>query len=144
MDSSKPTWVSHEPSSPVNEMELSADPAAIQGLSVIPGATDRREIMPFWQAVLGYERRPDSPDEDLGHRQGPVPPCDLSNRPGDPEGWGLPGVRSNVVGMGPGEKGHRQRLDHNAYDQGQPGHCRARGAEDHPEIGHQAESGQAR
>jgi 4a-hydroxytetrahydrobiopterin dehydratase len=47
------------------EMDLSADPAAIQSLSVIPGATDRREIMPFWQAVLGYDPRPDSPDEDL-------------------------------------------------------------------------------
>jgi 4a-hydroxytetrahydrobiopterin dehydratase len=23
------------------------------------------EVMPFWQAVLGYERRPDTPDEDL-------------------------------------------------------------------------------
>ena len=38
---------------------------AIQSLSIIPGATDRRGIMPFWEAVLGYDRRPDSPDEDL-------------------------------------------------------------------------------
>lgn len=44
---------------------LTADPAAIQSLSIIPGATDRREIMPFWQGVLGYDPRPDSPDEDL-------------------------------------------------------------------------------
>jgi 4a-hydroxytetrahydrobiopterin dehydratase len=44
---------------------LVADPAAIQSLLVIPGATDRAAIMPFWRAVLGYEPRIDSPDEDL-------------------------------------------------------------------------------
>ncbi len=43
----------------------STDPAAIQSLLIIPGATDRPGIMPFWQAVLAYDRRPDSPDEDL-------------------------------------------------------------------------------
>ena len=47
------------------EMGLTADAAAIQSLSIIPGATDRRGIMPFWQAVLAYDPRPDSPDEDL-------------------------------------------------------------------------------
>lgn len=47
------------------EMGLTADPSAIQGLSIIPGATERHAIMPFWQAVLGYVPRPDSPDEDL-------------------------------------------------------------------------------
>ena len=47
------------------EMGLVSDPAAIQSLLVIPGATDRSGIMPFWQAVLGYDPRPDSPDEDL-------------------------------------------------------------------------------
>jgi 4a-hydroxytetrahydrobiopterin dehydratase len=47
------------------EMGLSADPQAVQGLSIIPGATERSAIMPFWQSVLGYEPRPDSPDEDL-------------------------------------------------------------------------------
>jgi 4a-hydroxytetrahydrobiopterin dehydratase len=44
---------------------LAGDPTAIQSLSIIPGATDRRSIMPFWRAVLGYEPRQDSPDEDL-------------------------------------------------------------------------------
>ena len=48
-----------------SELGLSADPQAIQGLSVIPGALERGAIMPFWQAVLGYVPRPDSPDEDL-------------------------------------------------------------------------------
>ena len=47
------------------EMGLVPDPTAVQGLLVIPGATDRRTIMPFWQAVLAYQPRPDSPDEDL-------------------------------------------------------------------------------
>jgi 4a-hydroxytetrahydrobiopterin dehydratase len=47
------------------QMGLSADPSAIEALSIIPGATERGAIMPFWQAVLGYERRADSPDEDL-------------------------------------------------------------------------------
>jgi 4a-hydroxytetrahydrobiopterin dehydratase len=44
---------------------LSADPSAVQSLLVIPGATVTAEVMPFWQAVLGYEPRRDSPDEDL-------------------------------------------------------------------------------
>ena len=48
-----------------HELGLTADPAAIQSLSIIPGATDRSAIMPFWQAVLAYDPRPDSPDEDL-------------------------------------------------------------------------------
>lgn len=47
------------------ELGLAADPAAVRSLLVIPGATDRRSIMPFWQAVLDYRPRPDSPDEDL-------------------------------------------------------------------------------
>jgi len=42
-----------------------ADPSKVQSLLVIPGATDTAQVMPFWQAVLGYERRPDTPNEDL-------------------------------------------------------------------------------
>ena len=52
---------------------LTAEPAAIQSLSIIPGATDRA-IMPFWQAVLGYDPRPDSPDEDLVDPHGRLAP----------------------------------------------------------------------
>lgn len=44
---------------------LAADPSAVQYLLVIPGASDVAKVMPFWRAVLGYEARPDSPDEDL-------------------------------------------------------------------------------
>jgi 4a-hydroxytetrahydrobiopterin dehydratase len=46
-------------SNTAHELGLTGDPAAIQSLSVISGATDRRAIMPFWQVVLGYDRRPD-------------------------------------------------------------------------------------
>ena len=51
---------------------LAPDPSAIQSLLVIPGATQRATIMPFWRDVLGYIPRPDSPDEDLvdAHERG--------------------------------------------------------------------------
>jgi 4a-hydroxytetrahydrobiopterin dehydratase len=45
-----------------------AEPTAVQSLSIIPGSTDRRAILPFWRAVLAYDPRPDSPDEDLVDR----------------------------------------------------------------------------
>ena len=53
---------------------LSADPAAVQSVLVIPGATVPADIMPFWRAVLGYEPRRDSPTEDLvdPHDRGPA------------------------------------------------------------------------
>lgn len=44
---------------------LSADPSAVQCVLVIPGAPAVSAITPFWQAVLGYEPRRDSPAEDL-------------------------------------------------------------------------------
>lgn len=44
---------------------LESDPAAVQALLVIPGGPNRAAIMPFWEAILGYERRIDSPEEDL-------------------------------------------------------------------------------
>src|SRR2546426_12390041 len=47
------------------KLGFAADPSAVQSLLVIPGATDRPEVMPFWRAVLGYEPRRDSPAEDL-------------------------------------------------------------------------------
>jgi 4a-hydroxytetrahydrobiopterin dehydratase len=52
-------------SAAARELGLSADPTAVQSVLVIPGATVTAEVMPFWRAVLGYEPRPDSPDEDL-------------------------------------------------------------------------------
>jgi 4a-hydroxytetrahydrobiopterin dehydratase len=47
------------------DLGLSADPSKVQYLLVIPGAADIAEVMPFWQALLGYDRRIDSPEEDL-------------------------------------------------------------------------------
>jgi 4a-hydroxytetrahydrobiopterin dehydratase len=44
---------------------LAADPSDVQSVLVVPGATDTAAVMPFWQAALGYEPRPDSPNEDL-------------------------------------------------------------------------------
>jgi 4a-hydroxytetrahydrobiopterin dehydratase len=44
---------------------LTADPAAVQHLLIVPGAPSTADVMPFWRAVLGYEPRADSPDEDL-------------------------------------------------------------------------------
>lgn len=44
---------------------VSADPSSVQSLLVIPGAPVTADVMPFWRAVLGYEPRSDSPDEDL-------------------------------------------------------------------------------
>ncbi len=60
-------------SAAARELGLFADPSAVQSLLVIPGAPIRAEVMPFWRAVLGYEPRPDSPDEDLvdAHNRGP-------------------------------------------------------------------------
>jgi 4a-hydroxytetrahydrobiopterin dehydratase len=47
------------------KLDLAADPSAVQSLLIIPGATNIAEVMPFWRAVLGYEPRRDSPQEDL-------------------------------------------------------------------------------
>jgi 4a-hydroxytetrahydrobiopterin dehydratase len=52
-------------SSAARDLGLRPDPSAVQSFLVIPGASGVAEVMPFWQALLGYERRPDSPDEDL-------------------------------------------------------------------------------
>jgi 4a-hydroxytetrahydrobiopterin dehydratase len=45
---------------------LAADPAAVQSVDpIVIGAVDIKKVMPFWQALMGYEQRADSPDEDL-------------------------------------------------------------------------------
>jgi|SRR5215510_13425223 len=53
---------------------FSADPTKVQSVLIIPGSTDIAKVMPFWQAMLGYARRPDSPGEDLvdPRRRGPA------------------------------------------------------------------------
>lgn len=52
-------------SSVARDMGVPAHPSAVQTLLVIPGAPDTAAVQPFWRAVLGYEPRGDSPDEDL-------------------------------------------------------------------------------
>ena len=42
-----------------------ADTSSVQSYLVIPGAPQTAEVMPFWEAVLGYRRRDDSPEDDL-------------------------------------------------------------------------------
>jgi 4a-hydroxytetrahydrobiopterin dehydratase len=61
-------------SAAARKLGLAADPSAVQSLSIIPGATSRAEVMPFWRAALGYEPRIDSPAEDLvdAHDRGPA------------------------------------------------------------------------
>jgi 4a-hydroxytetrahydrobiopterin dehydratase len=60
-------------SSVAREQGLHADASAVQSLLVIPGAPVTADVMPFWRAVLGYEPRGDSPDEDLVDPRGRWP-----------------------------------------------------------------------
>ncbi len=55
------------------EQGLSADPAAVQTFLIIVGAAATPKVLPFWHAVLGYEPRPDSPEEDLVDPRGVGP-----------------------------------------------------------------------
>ncbi len=48
-----------------HELGFRAEPALVQSVLIVPGAANIAEIMPFWKAVLGYEPRADSPEEDL-------------------------------------------------------------------------------
>jgi 4a-hydroxytetrahydrobiopterin dehydratase len=66
--------LAREISAAARKLGLSADPSAVQSVSIIPGATSRADVMPFWRAALGYEPRIDSPAEDLvdAHDRGPA------------------------------------------------------------------------
>lgn len=52
-------------SSVAADLGLTADPSALQSLLVIPGAPNVSAVLAFWRAILGYQPRPDSPEEDL-------------------------------------------------------------------------------
>ena len=56
------------------EQGLTSDPDSVQSFLIVPGSPSNPEVMPFWQAALGYERRLDSPAEDLvdPHLRGPA------------------------------------------------------------------------
>jgi 4a-hydroxytetrahydrobiopterin dehydratase len=47
------------------EQGATADPTSVQAMLIVPGAPATAEVVPFWEAVLGYRPRGDSPDEDL-------------------------------------------------------------------------------
>jgi 4a-hydroxytetrahydrobiopterin dehydratase len=51
-----------------------ADPGAVSSVLVIVESIHNADIMPFWRALLGYEERPDSADQDLvdPQRRGPA------------------------------------------------------------------------
>jgi 4a-hydroxytetrahydrobiopterin dehydratase len=55
------------------DLGLSGDPSSVQSVLIIPGASSVPQVMPFWRAVMGYEPRPDSPDEDLVDPRGRGP-----------------------------------------------------------------------
>jgi 4a-hydroxytetrahydrobiopterin dehydratase len=60
-------------SSAARSLGLSADPSVVRSFLVVPGAADTAAVMPFWQAVLGFVPRPDSPEEDLVDPQDRLP-----------------------------------------------------------------------
>jgi 4a-hydroxytetrahydrobiopterin dehydratase len=47
------------------EHGATADASSVQAFLIIPGAPVTADVMPFWQALLAYRPRGDSPDEDL-------------------------------------------------------------------------------
>jgi 4a-hydroxytetrahydrobiopterin dehydratase len=57
--------VARQVSAVARDLGLSPDPSRVQTTLVIPGAPDTTAVVPFWRAVLGYDPRPDSPEEDL-------------------------------------------------------------------------------
>jgi 4a-hydroxytetrahydrobiopterin dehydratase len=60
-------------SAAAGELGATADPSRLQSLLIVPGAPNTPDVIPFWRAVLGYEPRADSPDDDLvdPHDRGP-------------------------------------------------------------------------
>jgi 4a-hydroxytetrahydrobiopterin dehydratase len=55
------------------EQGVPADPSMVQSVQVSIDALVGADVLPFWHAVLGYEYRPDSPDEDLVDPRGRGP-----------------------------------------------------------------------
>jgi 4a-hydroxytetrahydrobiopterin dehydratase len=60
-------------SAAARERGLAADEGIVQSILIIIGTRDPAQALPFWAAVLAYERRADSPEEDLvdPHGRGP-------------------------------------------------------------------------
>jgi 4a-hydroxytetrahydrobiopterin dehydratase len=52
---------------------VAADPSAVQTVQLTIDALVIPEVLPFWRAVLGYQERGDSPEEDLVDPRGRGP-----------------------------------------------------------------------
>jgi 4a-hydroxytetrahydrobiopterin dehydratase len=66
---------------------LTAAPAAVQTVGpIVIGAGDIERVRPFWQALMAYERRADSPDEDLVDPRGLGPGIWFERIEGPPAG----------------------------------------------------------
>lgn len=61
-------------SAAARELGIPADPSAVQNVIVSVDALSIPDVLPFWRAVLGYELRADTPDEELNdpNRRWPV------------------------------------------------------------------------
>lgn len=56
------------------ELGLTADPTIVQCVHpIIIGAVEIKKVMPFWLAIMGYDQRTDSPDEDIVDPRGRGP-----------------------------------------------------------------------
>ncbi|HEX8026615.1 MAG TPA: VOC family protein [Candidatus Limnocylindrales bacterium] len=61
-------------SATARSLGLAADTSVVQCVHpIVIGAVDPARVMPFWEALTGYIRRPDSPDEDLVDPRGRGP-----------------------------------------------------------------------
>jgi 4a-hydroxytetrahydrobiopterin dehydratase len=103
------------------EQGLAGDPMAVQTLIMIPGSPRPADVMPFWSAILGYEPRSDSPDEDLvdPHEIGPGFWFEQMDEPrGDGGGaihvavWVAPELAEARVKAALAAGGHMVRDDH--------------------------------
>jgi 4a-hydroxytetrahydrobiopterin dehydratase len=61
-------------SAAAERLGLRADPSDVQAVQpIVVGATDIKKVMPFWKALMGYDQRADSPDEDIVDPRGRGP-----------------------------------------------------------------------
>lgn len=66
--------LAREISAAAERLGLRADGSAVESVQpIVIGAADIGKVMPFWAALTGYVRRPDSPDEDLVDSRGRGP-----------------------------------------------------------------------
>jgi 4a-hydroxytetrahydrobiopterin dehydratase len=72
-----------EISAVARDHRVAADPSAVQNLVVSIDAMSIPDVLPFWRAVLGYEPRPDTPDEELNDPRERMPVF-FFNRMGTP------------------------------------------------------------